>query len=813
MSRRLVLTLGLVMVVLLGMVPAASASPVQQAQETFLVRFVHAVPEAPTVDILVDGVLAASQLAYAQPTAYLRLDPGEHLVNVQAAGATLAETTLNAAAGQAITAIIMGTPDAPQIMVFEDDLSPLVLGNIRLSAIHAAAGIDAVDVVLPDGSPVLQGLGYGEGSGSIDIPANTYPLAVTPTGGAVDSAIRPVTDYHLAAGQFYRLVILSATPDILLLSAPALASGDSVYASVAHAIPGAPAVDVYLNGVLAVPSLEALTITPFVALPLGVYELTVRTAGSDTTVAPIATTSLDLSDSGLADQARTIAAVTDGSSLSLQVFNEDFADLDPATARVSILNTLVGTGLLAELDNGTTLDTGAAFESVAPTEFAAEQYELLVSSEGGGSAALDMAFNGGMLYRVLVAGSAEQFEVRLSQTALNLRPGSAVALAAAPVAVAVQPTAAPVVEQPTEAPVQPTEAPAVAETPIPTQAPQVLPVAEGPIGQIFNLNPGANVQLRQYPNANALSLGRVSAGTVVLVLGRAGEPDFENLADLPPDDDLDPAQTWLSVVYTTPEGGSITAWVIAQYVRVTEDGKNVRLADLDPLPSNVPGEATGVSTTQPTAAPSTAAFYGVVFNLNPGANLNIRRTPDTLAEVLAAVPNGTVLEPIGLLDDYSWTFVNYLPEGGGVITGWVSTEYLQFVFRGNTYRPAPDRINELLMRSLMIIVEPTERGSVSDDVVAQSTATAANAEFRNRIVATTVLDPGANLHLRRTPDAVSESLALIPGNATLLVIGRTADSGWLQVEYDNTTGWVNSAWVELRLNNRRIELADVPAVQ
>jgi hypothetical protein len=47
MSRRLVLTLGLVMVVLLGMVPAASASPAQQAQETFLVRFVHAIPELP----------------------------------------------------------------------------------------------------------------------------------------------------------------------------------------------------------------------------------------------------------------------------------------------------------------------------------------------------------------------------------------------------------------------------------------------------------------------------------------------------------------------------------------------------------------------------------------------------------------------------------------------------------------------------------------------------------------------------------------------------------------------------------------------
>ena len=255
--------------------------------------------------MLIDGALAASQLAYGQSTDYLQVSAGEHLLNVQVDGATLAETTLTANAGQALTVVIIGTAAAPEIQSFEDDLSPLVLGNVRLAATHAVQGVDAVDVVLPDGSPVLQNLAYGQNSGSIDIPANTYPLAVTPTGSPVDSAIRPVTEYDLSAGMFYRLVVLDGDPNAVLLAAPVLADADSVYVSVAHAIPDAPAVDVYVDDLLVIPNLPALSITPFVALPLGSYELGVRPAGSDTSVAPIASTSVDLSDAALAGQART----------------------------------------------------------------------------------------------------------------------------------------------------------------------------------------------------------------------------------------------------------------------------------------------------------------------------------------------------------------------------------------------------------------------------------------------------------------------------------------------------------------------------
>jgi uncharacterized protein YgiM (DUF1202 family) len=935
MSRRFVLTLTLVFsVLLMGLVPTALAAPSTQATDTAQLRLVHAIPEAPAVDVLVDGALAASQLAYSEYTTFVQLAAGDHAVSVQAGEQVIVEAAVSVTAGQALTAIVMGTADAPEVQVFEDDLSPLVVGNIRLNAIHAVSGADAVDVILPDGSPVLQGLAYGNASGGIDIPANVYPLGVVATGGTVDNAIISPTEFYLGAGMLYRIVVMGSAPDVLVLETPVMAAEDSVLVRVAHAIDGAPAVDVYANDTLLIPNLEARDMSAHIALPLDSYELSVRTAGEDN-VAAIASVSLDLSDSALAGQARTVAAVDKGDTLGLQVYEDDASVLAPANARINILNALSGSVLTAALDDGTDVPVTAPFEGQPFTvEVPAGAYRLLIADASGSSVEVAMPFNGGALYSLLVAGVPEEPAVIMGVNALSVQPGSVVSAA---------PAAAPETTAPEATEPEATEEPAAQPTAEPTQAPppptavpaQSAAPTEGFIGLIYNLNPGASLQLREYPRADARSLGLATGGAVVTVLGRAGEPDFQNLADLPDGEDLEPTETWLSVEYVTPEGSTIRAWTIAQYVQVTEDGDRVRLADLEPLPSDIPGEATGgaapaptqapvsadfyaivfnlnpdanlnirrspdvlaevlaqaapgtvleptailedsawtfvtfrpegggeitgwvatefvqfvfrgqnylpneeritellqrslldigdptvrgavsgdVQTGQATEAPSTAEFYGIVFNLNPDANLNIRRQPDTLAEVLAAVSPGTVLEPVGLLEDFSWTFVTFRPEGGGEITGWVATEFVQFVFRGQNYLPNEERINELLQRSLMTFVAADERGAISEGAGdASAEPTSDTAQFRNQYLGTTLLDPGSNLHLRLTPDAASESLALIPSGANMLVIGRTSDANWLEVEYDSTSGWVASAYVEIRLNGRRVDLEDIPEV-
>lgn len=812
MSRRFILTLALVLsVLIMGIVPTATAAPASQADANVRLRLVDGMPDSPPVDIFIDGELAASQLTYAQYTDYLQTTEGDHAVSVQANGVALAEATVSATPGEAITIIVAGTADAPEVLSFGDDLSPLALGNVRVNAIHAASGTDTVDIVLSDGTPVLQGLTYGQSSGGIDIPANVYPLAVTPAGSTVDQALRPAEDFYLGAGMLYRLVILGGTsPGTLLLESPVNPAGDSVWVRVAHAIAEAPAVDVYADETLLIPNLESGQITPHFALPLGTYNLTVRGAGSDSTVAPIASATLDISDPALAGQGRTVVAMNAGNALMLQVYEDDFSDLAPTSARLSVLNVLADAALTATLSDGTTISAPPLAEGAVPAaEVAAGTYTLTVDSEVGSAALEGLALNGGALYSVIVTGTSDAPELILGQRALTTRPGSVVAAAAAA-------PAAPVVEATEEAPA-PTQAPAPTEAP-PTEAappvvsaPQSAPT-EGLIGLIYNLNPGANLHLREYPRADARSLGLIQGGTVVQVLGRAGEPDYPALADLSPNEDLDPTETWLSIVMTTPDGGTITAWVLAQYVQVTENGERVRLADLDPLPSDVPGEVAGAAAGVPTPAPVEAEFYATIFNLNEGVNLHIRRTPEITGESLIRLPAGTILEPIGVLQDYSWTFVRYTPEDGGFITGWAATQYLQFVFRGSVYLPTEQRIDEFILRNLLVIMDPTERGEVAPGTNVE-VPTPEQAEFLNQIVATTTLDPGANLHLRRTPDAASESLALIPSGATMVVFGRTSDAEWLQVNYDNTEGWVASAYVELRLNGRRVDILDVPEVQ
>ena len=120
----------------------------------------------------------------------------------------------------------------------------------------------------------------------------------------------------------------------------------------------------------------------------------------------------------------------------------------------------------------------------------------------------------------------------------------------------------------------------------------------------MTVDPGANLQLRQYPDSTALSLGRAPSGSTLVVNGREGAPvQIEGLfseelqaeidaysdpaEDLDPDADLDPANTWLNVTYQTPDGGTITAWVLADFL-------DVNAPDGEPQapggPGNSPGE-------------------------------------------------------------------------------------------------------------------------------------------------------------------------------------------------------------------------------
>jgi uncharacterized protein YraI len=293
---------------------------------------------------------------------------------------------------------------------------------------------------------------------------------------------------------------------------------------------------------------------------------------------------------------------------------------------------------------------------------------------------------------------------------------------------------------------------------------------------------------------------------------------------LPDEDaDLDPADTWLYINYPTPDGGSIIAWVNAEFLIVRdEDGDLQRLADLETIPLNREGEAIATDITPP--PPLEDVVTATVFGLNPDANLNIRRTPATDGEVLAGVPNGTVMEFLGVpvvgadaeagvpgatptpsegvtLED--WVFVRYLPPEGGSITGWAYNQFVQYQRNGEDVT-----IDELFQRELVPLLDPETIGEVSVDAPEFTPPTAD--PLRDVYVATVELDPGANLNLRRDPDAQSEVLVQIPSGSQVVVVARTPDGSWLQTSFEGFSGWIASDFVSLTFNGDPVDIEEIP---
>ncbi|HLY27901.1 MAG TPA: DUF4397 domain-containing protein, partial [Aggregatilineales bacterium] len=204
--RRSALTPWLALVFALALTMQSGVT--QAASAGGRLRFVHAVPGAPAVDVAIDNQSAVLSLDYATNTRYLNLAPGNHAIAVMATGTTSAvfKGQVTLAAGQSQTAVLQGTANALELGLYDDDLGPLAPGNIRFTAIHAIKDAPAVDILKADGSPLIQGLKYGAPYGGFDVPAAAASILVVPAGGNPSGAIIKADGLSLVAGTFNTLV-------------------------------------------------------------------------------------------------------------------------------------------------------------------------------------------------------------------------------------------------------------------------------------------------------------------------------------------------------------------------------------------------------------------------------------------------------------------------------------------------------------------------------------------------------------------------------------------------------------------------------
>ncbi|NJL35010.1 MAG: DUF4397 domain-containing protein, partial [Chloroflexaceae bacterium] len=202
---------------LMGMVAFVPAAAAQDG--TAQVRVVHASPDAPAVDVYVDGSAVLTNVSFFAASGYLEVPAGERRIQVAPAGTSadqaVIDATVNLNAGQAYTVAATGLLENIGATVFEDNLSPAAAGEARVDVVHLSPDAPAVDVKLADGTILIENLAFGEGA-TIDVPAGTYDLIVTPTGAA--DVVIDLSGTTLEAGILYTVfatnVVANITPQL-----------------------------------------------------------------------------------------------------------------------------------------------------------------------------------------------------------------------------------------------------------------------------------------------------------------------------------------------------------------------------------------------------------------------------------------------------------------------------------------------------------------------------------------------------------------------------------------------------------------------
>jgi hypothetical protein len=192
------------------------------------VRVVHASPDAPAVDVWVDGSVAFSNAPFKGITDYASLSPATYNVQVTPTGATepvVIDADLDLAANTDYTVVAVGLlADIEPLVLIDNNAAPAA-GKAHVRFVHASPDAPAVDIAVANGGPVLFANVPFKGVGDyLPVDAGTYDLEARIAG--TETVALSVPGVILNDGTVYTIFAMG-----LVEGEPALTAVPSVDAS------------------------------------------------------------------------------------------------------------------------------------------------------------------------------------------------------------------------------------------------------------------------------------------------------------------------------------------------------------------------------------------------------------------------------------------------------------------------------------------------------------------------------------------------------------------------------------------------------
>lgn len=173
------------------------------------VRVMHASPDAPAVDVCVNGAAAFKDLAFPKATEYAKLPAGSYDVAVYGAGSNCTGTAVIDAKGLTLdakpyTVLAIGKLAEIKPLVLVDNLAKPAAGKAHVRFVHASPDTPAVDITTKDGTKIFPSVAFGQATEFTPVPAGTYDLQARVAG--TDTVGLDVPGVTLQDGKIYTVV-------------------------------------------------------------------------------------------------------------------------------------------------------------------------------------------------------------------------------------------------------------------------------------------------------------------------------------------------------------------------------------------------------------------------------------------------------------------------------------------------------------------------------------------------------------------------------------------------------------------------------
>ena len=338
-------------------------------QDSAQLRAVHASPDAPKVDILVNNKKIADA-SYTQATGFQSVAPGNIKIDINVNGSQPVVTALTANVAlernKYYTVFAANNVATIKAIVAIDENNAPAAGNAKVRVVHAApnaANVDvfvtapAADLTSASVTPTLtfnfQGIIPANGVKALEIPGGDYRIRVTPAGSKA-TVVYDSGTINVAAGSDLVIAAIkensdaTAAPISLLLlpktGASAVLQDVRAKVRVGHFSPNTPTVDVYLGapGSALTPATEVVSnatfsvASGFLNVAPGSYRASVALDGTTTEV-------IGLSPSLIAGQDVSVFAIglngaTGNQALRLNAYPDDLSAPAAGKAKLRVLH-------------------------------------------------------------------------------------------------------------------------------------------------------------------------------------------------------------------------------------------------------------------------------------------------------------------------------------------------------------------------------------------------------------------------------------------------------------------------------------------